>query len=275
MNEKLLQKFLQERKEQDWYEFKSSLKLYQSEGKLVDRQRDELLKDILGLANGNSHTIRKTKYLIIGADNEKFDKDGQRILHSVDYKVPTQSELAAWLKSACSPAVVGLECEIVEFDQTNLFIITIPPTFDLHETTRELVTPSGTFQKYVVFMRQDEHTVSASVRDGVTIQQLKHLFRQEIANPPSILIGALAGGIVGFVIGTAKLKITQSTLPLSDPIVQIFFTILGVFFGFITGSVIKELNATRYDWRYMTWRQKTAFLMLFLGLVIFSYFFLR
>lgn len=58
---------------------------------------DELLKDILGLANGNSHFIRKTKYLIIGADNENFDEKGMRVLHDVDYKIPEQSDLVKWL----------------------------------------------------------------------------------------------------------------------------------------------------------------------------------
>jgi hypothetical protein len=65
MKEDSLSKLLHEPKEKDWFDFKSTLKLYQSDGKLVERQRDELLKDILGLANGNSHIIRKTKYLLV------------------------------------------------------------------------------------------------------------------------------------------------------------------------------------------------------------------
>jgi hypothetical protein len=61
MEEKLLRKLLHETKEEDWFDFKSIIKLYQSDGKLVEKQRDELLKDILGLANGNSHITRKTR----------------------------------------------------------------------------------------------------------------------------------------------------------------------------------------------------------------------
>ena len=81
MEEKLLKNLLRERNERDWYEFKGKLKLYRSDGKLVEQQRDELIKDILGLANGNSRIIRKTKYLIVGADNEEFDENGMRALH--------------------------------------------------------------------------------------------------------------------------------------------------------------------------------------------------
>jgi hypothetical protein len=127
MDEKLLATLLRERAEKDWFDFKGSLRLYQSDGKLVEKQRDELLKDILGLANGNSHIIRKTKYLIIGADNDKFDEKGMRILHNVDYKIPEQSDLVKWLISAASPAVVGLESELASFQGSNLWVITIPP----------------------------------------------------------------------------------------------------------------------------------------------------
>jgi hypothetical protein len=37
-------------------------------------------------------------------------------------------------------------------------------------------------------MRQNEHTMLASVHDGIAIMDLKHLSRQEIANPPEIYL---------------------------------------------------------------------------------------
>lgn len=263
MDEKLLKKLLRERKEQDWFDFKSSLKLYQSDGKLVDKQRDELLKDILGMANGNSHIIRKTKYLVIGADNNQFDEHGVRVLHSVDYKVPSRSDLAKWLGSASTVTIAGLDCELVPYQGANLFVISIPPTFDLHETTRELVTSNGSFHKYTVFMRQDEHTVPASVRDGLTIQQLKQLHRQEIANPPSLWIGAIAGGLVALIVGSAKINVTQTTQPISDGIAQIIFFVMGAVLGIGVGWMGREYNETRYDWRYMTRKQRFLFFIVF------------
>ena len=80
MNEQTLIKLLHNPNEKDWLEFKEKLKLYQADGKLVDLQRDEFIKDILGLANGNTHNIRETKYLIVGASNCGFDDNGMRIL---------------------------------------------------------------------------------------------------------------------------------------------------------------------------------------------------
>ena len=273
MDEKLLKKLLYERKESDWFDFKGSLKLYQSlDGKLVDRKRDELVKDILGLANGNSHIIRKTKYLIVGVDDEKFDESGMRVVYNVDYKVPTQSELTKWLSSTCSPAVVGLECEFVRYQGIELFIITIPPTFDLHETTRELVTPKATFQKHAVFMRQDEHTVPASVREGLTIQQLKHLHRQEIANPPAIWIGAISSGLVALFLSERLAETLPADIQMATWGARLIITLIGIVFGAEIGWVLKVGNETRYDWRYLNKKQRIGVVIVVLITIVALYF---
>lgn len=274
MDEKKLNKLLRERKETDRYEFKSKLKLYQSDGELVERQRDELLKDILGLANGNSNIIRKTKYLIIGVDDEKFDENGMRVLHDVEYKIPDQNELIIWLKNAASPALVEIESELIPFGKVNLWVITIQPTFDIHETTREL-NAKGHFQKHVVFMRRDQHTEPASVREGVIIQQRKQLYRQEISNPPAGWIGAIAGGIVALFIGNAKITASQTDIEAAGWIIQVLFAALGIFFGWVTGFVAKQWNETRYDWRYMRFWQRIVFVAVVLVSIIVGSIFIR
>jgi hypothetical protein len=255
MDEKWLTKLLSERTEKAWLEFKAQLKLYRSDGTLVEIQKDEFIKDILGLANGNSHIIRKTKYLIIGADNAEFDKDGCRILHDVDYKTPSTSDITKWLVSASGSAVVGLESEIVCFRGKNLFLITIPPTFKIHETIRKL-DGSKSYQRHTVFMREDEHTVPASVQDIQDIKHLKQLHRQEIKNPSSNRIGAIAGAVVGFIIGGARIKAEQINMPVSETVMRTMFVLLGIFFGEAVGWFGKQWNETRYDWRYMTLRQR-------------------
>ncbi len=211
--------------------------------------------------------------MIIGADDKKFDETGIRVLHDVDYKIPSQSEITKWINSASTPSIAGLECELVPFQNVNLLIITIPPTFDLHETTREF-NASGHFSKHAVFMRQDEHTVPASVRDGVTIQQRKHLYRQEIANPSSLRIGAIAGGIVGLIIGGSKINANINS-PITDTVSQALFIILGILLGAMTGWVSKQWNETRYDFRYMTLRQKIISIIVVIILSLGSYLILR
>jgi hypothetical protein len=266
MDEKQLKKLLLESKEQDWFDFKEKLKIYQSDGKLVEKQRDELIKDIFGLANGNSHIVRKTKYLIIGVDDKKIDENGYRILYNVDYKVPSQSDLAKWLSSAGSPTIVGLECESVLFQGVNLFIITIPPTFDLYETTREL-NASSHFNKHTVFMRQDEHTITAPVTDGITIQQLKHLYRHEVENPSAVWLGALIGGIVSVIFWGAGNKVPQVDPNLSNNIIKVIAAILGILFGAEIGWAVQVFNKTRYTWRYMTQLERVG-LIIFLTIII-------
>lgn len=274
MNEKLLNKLLRERKERDWFDFKRKFEIYQSDGTLVERQRDELIKDILGLANGNSSIIRKTKYLIIGADDSQFDKNGIRVLHDVNYKTPNQNELIVWLKNAASPAVLGIESELIPFGEVNLWIITILPTFDIHETTREL-NAKGHFQKRVVFMRRNEDTEPASVREGVTIQQLKQLHRQEISNPPAGWIGAVAGGVVALIIGNANITDNQSALEVADWFIQFFFVVLGMFFGWVIAFSLKQWNEIRYDWRYLRSSQRIFFVAIIFIVIIIGRIFIK
>jgi len=271
MDDKLLNELLKNKKESDWLEFKRKVEMYDANGKIIPQQKDEFIKDILGLANGNSNIIRKTKYLIVGVDNATFDESGIRVLHNVNYEVPTQSEVIKLLNSACSPAVVGLECDIYPFNDTNLYIITIPPTFDIHETTREL-SASGHFNKHTVFMRQDEHTVPASVRDGVAIQELKHIYRQEIANPSAWWIGAIVGCFITLLFRVGESEIAQTDSIIPSFVARIIIALGGAFFGATIGWLVKEINSTRYDWRYWTKSKRIAFILFLLIAGVIYYF---
>lgn len=258
MDEKLLRKLLKYKTEPDWLDFKRKLKLYNAEGKLANEQdRDELIKDILGLANGNTHIIRKTKYLIIGADDGEFTEDGMRVLHDVDYKVPTQSQVNQWVNDACTPAVVGIECDFKEIAGKKLYIITIPPTFELHEIIRDLKAQRH-HSRHTVFMRKGEHTEAASVRDGIAIQQLKLLHRQETLNPPTIVFGALMSAVIALAFWDMGYRTPQLEQypPLVRIMFQIFVVILGGFLGGYAGWAYREFKTIQYDWRYLSIRQK-------------------
>ena len=272
LGEQQLQKMLRLSDEQDWLEFKSELKLFQADGKVAEKARDEFIKDILGLANGNSHTIRKTKYLIVGADNKLFDGNNERVRHTVNYRVPTQSEMATWLKNASTPAVVGLECEMVIYKGDCLFVITIPPTFDLHETTRVLNSSGGTYREHTVFMRQDEHIIPASVRDGITIQQLKHLHRQEVTNPSSTWIGAIVGATVLFIFGGANINSNQAITPSSLLTLKIVLCVFGTIFGAGIGWAVRMFNDTRYEFRYLKFKHRIILLTVIFVVMVIAYF---
>lgn len=256
MDEKLLRKLLARKTETDWLEFKGRWNLYDTNVNIVTVERDELIKDILGLANGNSSNVRKTKYLIVGADNAQFDdQTGMRVLYNVDYQVPTQSQIVQWVNSACIPSVVGLEFDPVEIDGKTLYVLTVPPTFELHETKRDL-NAKGRFNQHAVFMRQDEHTVLASVRDGVTLQQLKSLYRREVINPSSVVLGAIIGALMALLFWQAGLKSQEIPTGLTGLVIRILILILGVFFGAQAGWIFQQLNSLRYDWRHLSLLQK-------------------
>lgn len=249
MDENLLLELLEQKEESDWIDFKQKLKLYDSGGKLNQKARDELIKDILGLANGNSSIIRKTKYLIVGADDKKFDSSGMRVLFDVNYQVPSKSDITKWVNSACTPSVVGIDTYSLPVKGNNVYGIEIPPTFELHEITREL-NAKGKFSKFTVFMRQDEHTVPASVKDGVTIQELKYLHRQEVLNPSAIRFGAILGAIIAFLFWSSGYSATYVANGKFEFVIKLLPLVIGAFLGAEAGWIIRDWNSLRYDWPY-------------------------
>lgn len=275
MDEKLLRKLLAHKTETDWLEFKGRWDLYKSNGDVVAVERDELIKDILGLANGNSSNVRKTKYLIVGADNSQFDdQTGMRVLHNVDYQVPAQSQIVQWVNSACTPSVVGLELDPVEIDGKTLYVLTIPPTFELHESKRAL-NAKGRFSEHTVFMRQDEHTVPASVRDGVVIQQRKLLYRHETLNPSAWWFGALVGAIMALIFWNAGYDAPVFSGEMEKPIVQLIILFVGGFIGLCLGWTFQNWKALIYDWRYYSRPKKIVGVIVMAILTILAFWFLR
>jgi hypothetical protein len=261
MDVKLLKSLLRQKDERDWLDFKRKWKLFDSTGRLNTVERDELIKDVLGLANGNSTSIRKTKYLIIGADDKRFDENGLRITYNVNYQVPSQSEIARWVNDACSPAVVGIETCHIPIDDKMLYVVIIPPSFELHETTRGLHA-KGRFSKYTTFMRQDEHTVPASERDRETMRQLKLLFRQEIANPPAIRFGAIIGGAIALIFYSAGYQAMKALSGTMKILVDGLVATMGGIIGAEAGWIFREWNTARYDWRYWPRRKKVWAILL-------------
>ncbi|MCD4739344.1 MAG: putative DNA binding domain-containing protein [Anaerolineae bacterium] len=255
MDEEFVRKLLKSREEADWFDFKRKTRLYGTNREFNKQERDEFIKDILGLANGNSSIVRKTKYLIIGADDEKFDAEGMRVLFNVDYRVPSSSDITKWVNAASAPSVVGITCHLVSINGNNVYVVKIPPTFELHETIREL-NAKGKFSKYTVFMRQDEHTVPASVKDGVTIQELKYLHRQEISNPFTIQFGAILGAATALLFWDAGYNATEITNQITEIVGKLVVLIVGGVCGAEAGWAFREWNSLRYDWRYYSLRKK-------------------
>lgn len=254
ISEKDLITLLKSKEEKDTYDFKRELNVYdKSTGKKIDPPSDELIKDILGFANGNSRTIKKFKYIIIGACDKEVDSDGMRKLVDVSYKVPEENELIKWVNGACSPAVVGIETEFFEIKNTKIYVIAIPPTFELHETTKDL--KNGKYLQHTVFMRQGEHIRPASVRDGTIIQQLKLQYRNEVINPSAPKFGAGIAAVVGVLFWNSASK-NVNLQSLEGLLLQLVIVITAAIMGAIFGGCYTAFSTTRYEWPYMSKLEK-------------------
>lgn len=109
---------------------------------LVDGQKDELIKDILALTNGNVDTADMTAYLIIGASDRKSPDDTRALFDTRSLELSAQ-RLLEIVNNACYPPLTDLFCELIELDGHWLTVVTIPRSPFVHETTRQLKPMSG------------------------------------------------------------------------------------------------------------------------------------
>ncbi len=148
---------------------------------------DALIRDILALANGNVGASEQPAYLIIGV-GDKLNSDGSRELFNVGDAIPTTPEILSRVNANCHPPLLDIRCETVRIDNKRIFVITIPPTPYLHQTTRRLVGPNGrtAYQENSVFIRVGETTKVASPAEltGVLADKQKILKPQESVEEP-------------------------------------------------------------------------------------------
>ncbi|MBI5302801.1 MAG: putative DNA binding domain-containing protein [Chloroflexi bacterium] len=117
-----------------------------------DEEWNELIKDILALANGNVGFSHLPGYLVIGAsDTRKLD--GSRELKDASHILLKKKDLLAKINGACTPRLPNLESDWVTLDGAKILVITISPTPHLYETKTSLRVPKRRFQEQTVFIR--------------------------------------------------------------------------------------------------------------------------
>lgn len=194
MNKELLQRLLLRQEGPD-LEFKRSW--YGIDDPAAKKQqRDELVKDVLSLANGSPDAAGSPAFLVIGADDER-DSSGARRLHDVG-RLPVESlrkTVVQLVASAAEPPIQDLAFDLVDLDGVQLAVVTVPPSPYLHETTRDLLS----FSERVVFIRRGDSIRVASAGERDAISRLKRLHFHETRNAPPVrygmAIGALSGGL--------------------------------------------------------------------------------
>ncbi len=214
-------------------------------GEAKKRQRCEMVKDILSLANGNANVAGETAYLIIGAD-DALDDEGNRALFDIGALEVKSQRLLKIVNAYCEPPLQDLLCESVEIEGARLLVITIPPSPHLHETTQKLETPSQTYSPYMVFVRHDEDVALASAREREAIAQLKRLRYHEAQNAPPVEFGAALGAVF---IGNAMSNHLVETTGKKDlrPIGWLIGGLLGALAGGSMGSAYKSIRQFKRD----------------------------
>jgi hypothetical protein len=161
------------------------------------RQRHELVKDILALANGNAIVAGEIAYLIIGAD-DRLNPDGSRALYDIGENNLSAKRILDIVNPYCAPHMEDLLSETVQLGSECLNVVTLPPTPHLYETTQKLEpSTSGSVSEFVVFTRQNSGVKIASARERDAIARLKRSRFDETRNPPPEPFGALVGAIIG------------------------------------------------------------------------------
>jgi hypothetical protein len=226
---------------QEWY------KLDSLDSNIKSRQRDELIKDILSLANGSPSTAGKKAYLIIGAD-EKINPDGDRTLYDVEEAPPDRKRILDMISAACDPGLEDIEIEVVTLAAKRVFVITIPPSPYVYETTHELSGTKSKYNEYVVFIRRGETIGIASAKERAAILQLKQIRFNELRNAPPVKFGAIVGALIG---GSLSITVADKVFgnTLGRTIGLIMGTVIFALFGAVVGVLYRELSRLRNIWQ--------------------------
>ena len=161
MNKNKLQDLLKEREGLKLDFKREPHKLKHPKQELRSRQKGEFIKDILALTNGNVGSADKTAYLIYGVE----ESDGNNILYEFSFddfidknELKNLSDLSKKLlnivNGACRPPIPDLICELFEIEEKELFIISVPPTFLLHETKKDIKTSKASYPESMTFIRR-------------------------------------------------------------------------------------------------------------------------
>jgi len=123
-----------------------------------ETHKNELVKDIIALTNGDVYSTDKTAYLIIGIDDdtkEPYDFDKTAILPLNKLK----QQLLTLLNNYAQPEFLALELELVD----GVLVISIPPRGSLISLSKDLkLKNSNTDRKGTTYYRVGEDIRVAS-----------------------------------------------------------------------------------------------------------------
>ena len=143
-------------------DFKKQLWHTSMSQEIIDFKKNELVKDIFSLTNGDKYSVNKTAYLIIGV------VDGTKEISGIDESIFTPLEefkekLLTRLNNYAQPEFLALDINFytVEKDK-RVLVISIPPRGELICLARDLKLVTNTDKKGTTYYRVGEEIRVAS-----------------------------------------------------------------------------------------------------------------
>lgn len=228
-------------------DFKSRWYKIDGDDKAAEYEKNELIKDILALANGNTNVAGDRAYLVIGVA-DMFDENGHRELFEIEPDKPvTRDRLLKIINCACDLALEELWCDFIVMESKRLLVITIPPSPHVHETTIRLQCVKRAYDEFTVFVRHGSEINTASSKERQSLVQLKRLRFDERRNAPPIRFGTLVGALAG---GMVLAPITEKYTERKEGLVAggVVGSIMGGALGGMAGSAYKDYQSIKTDW---------------------------
>lgn len=217
--------------------------------KYREGQWNELIKDILALANGNIGTSGQKGILVIGVGDELMSNGARRLYDTSHLQLDTQQILAK-VNSASNPPFPDLICKRVDLNGKSICVITIPPSPHIYETTRQLNTfrldfddktrrltaiKDKSYTAQTVFIRRGENIYPATDQERQALMAEK---RSEITRLIQTILGDLSPRLLKFVLLYALIGI--------GAMIGIFWaSTSGRWGGIIRATMIQELTHNR------------------------------
>lgn len=153
-----LKEFLERKDESPKVEFKLKCEF---SGQDKGKRQDEFAKDLLALANTAGRAANDYARLIIGA-GDVLRADGTRAAEDVRPFNFKPEQFLSIVNARCAPPVGNIEYAVVEHAGNFYGVIEIPPSPLVHELTRNLDTPKGSWQRGSVLVRRGAEVGVAS-----------------------------------------------------------------------------------------------------------------
>lgn len=256
-----------------WYDINSS------DGVTKERQRGELIKDIVSLANGNVTSAGKIAYLIIGASNKPNDR-GERELFDVGEMGDLDAlgrTILDWLKGAVKPPIDDVRLELFAVSEKRVLLITIPPTPFLHETVRRLNVSGSSrefFDECSAIIRRGDKVEIATNDERKAIEERKKAALKESRKVSPIYYGVIVGAIAnGSLVATASPRLMGQPDTLQLRLIGLLIgAALGGFMGWSVGQFSWMVLDLRISWYRYSTIIRLVLLILFVSIVLFGFY---